>query len=119
MAKLAQQPWLLGIVSAVLLLLPFSIIGPVPYRRTFFAWLAFAPLFYGLLSNQNLRHPKALLRGTLAAYLMGVLWFAGNCYWIYQTMLYYGGLPPLLFSRVLVRYTPLIGALFLPRCPVV
>jgi apolipoprotein N-acyltransferase len=62
--KLARQPWLLGIVSAGLLLLPFSIIGPVPFWRTFFAWLAFVPLFYGLLSPQNLNHPKALLRGT-------------------------------------------------------
>ena len=53
--RLARQPWLLGIVSAALLLLPFSIIGPVPFWRTFFAWLAFVPLFCGLLSKQNLR----------------------------------------------------------------
>ena len=94
MAKLARQPWLLGILSALLLLLPFSIIGPVPFWRTFFAWLAFVPLFCGLLSRENLSRPRALLRGALAAYLMGFLWFAGNCYWIYQTMLYFGGLPP-------------------------
>src|ERR1700677_3037511 len=112
MAKLAQQPWLLGIVSAVLLLLPFSIIGPVPYRRTFFAWLAFAPLFYGLLSNQNLRHPKALLRGPLSAYLMGFLWFTGNCYWIYQTMLYYGGLPPFISAGILIAYSLILGLYF-------
>src|ERR1700679_2578415 len=112
MAKLEQQPWLLGIVSAVLLMLPFSIIGPVPYRRTFFAWLAFAPLFYGLLSGHNLRHPKALLRGTFAAYLMGVLWFAGNCYWIYQTMLYYGGLPPFISAGILIAYSLILGLYF-------
>ena len=112
MAKLARQPWLLGIVSAALLLLPFSIVGPVPYRRTFFAWIAFVPLFYGLLSEQNLRHPKALLRGTFAAYLMGVLWFAGNCYWIYQTMLYYGGLPPYISAGILVAYSLILGLYF-------
>jgi apolipoprotein N-acyltransferase len=112
MAKLLRQPWLLGIVSAVLLLLPFSIIGPVPYRRTFFAWLAFVPLFYGLLSAQNLRHPKALLRGTFAAYVMGVLWFAGNCYWIYQTMLYYGGLPPFISAGILIAYSLILGLYF-------
>jgi apolipoprotein N-acyltransferase len=112
MAKLEQQPWLLGIVSAVLLMLPFSIIGPVPYRRTFFAWLAFVPLFYGLLSGHNLRHPKALLRGTFAAYLMGVLWFAGNCYWIYQTMLYYGGLPPFISAGILIAYSLILGLYF-------
>jgi len=112
MAKLERQPWLLGIVSAVLLLLPFSIIGPAPYRRTFFAWLAFVPLFYGLLSGHNLRHPKALLRGTFAAYLMGVLWFAGNCYWIYQTMLYYGGLPPFISAGILIAYSLILGLYF-------
>jgi apolipoprotein N-acyltransferase len=112
MAKLARQPWLLGIVSAVLLLLPFSIIGPVPYRRTFFAWLAFVPLLYGLLSAQNLRHPKALQRGTFAAYVMGVLWFVGNCYWIYQTMLYYGGLPPFISAGILIAYSLILGLYF-------
>src|SRR3984957_1028934 len=112
MAKLARQPWLLGILSAVLLLLPFSIIGPVPFWRTFFAWLAFVPLFCGLVSRENLKHPKALLRGALAAYLMGFLWFTGNCYWIYQTMLYYGGLPPLISAGILIAYSMVLGLYF-------
>jgi apolipoprotein N-acyltransferase len=109
---LARQFWLLGTVSAGLLLLPFSIVGPVPFWRTFFAWLAFVPLLYGLLSPQNLRRPGALLRGTLAAYLMGFLWFVGNCYWIYQTMLYYGGLPPLISVGILLAYSLAQGLYF-------
>jgi apolipoprotein N-acyltransferase len=112
MVRLARQPWLLGIFSAALLLLPFSIIGPVPFWRTFFAWLAFVPLFCGLLSKENLRHPKALLRATLAAYLMGFLWFCGNCYWIYQTMLYFGGLPPLISAGILIGYSMVLGLYF-------
>src|ERR1700722_907905 len=112
MAKLVRQPCLLGIFSARLLLLPFSIMGPVPYRRTFYGWLAFVPLFYGLLADENLRHPKALLRGTFAAYVMGVLWFAGNCYWIYQTMLYFGGLPPFISAGILVAYSLVLGLYF-------
>jgi apolipoprotein N-acyltransferase len=112
MAKLARQPWLLGILSAVLLLLPFSIIGPVPFWRTFFAWLAFVPLFCGLVSRENLSHPRALLRGALAAYLMGFLWFVGNCYWIYQTMLYFGGLPPVISAAILVAYSMVLGLYF-------
>ena len=72
MAKLVQQPWLLGVFSAGLLLLPFSIVGPVPFWRTFFAWLAFIPLLFGLLSRQNLRRRHAWLRGTLAAYVIVV-----------------------------------------------
>jgi apolipoprotein N-acyltransferase len=112
MARLVRQPWLLGIFSAALLMLPFSIIGPVPFWRTFFSWVAFVPLFYGLLTGENLNHPKALLRGTLAAYLMGVLWFTGNCYWIYQTMLYYGGLPPLISAGILIAYSLVLGLYF-------
>jgi apolipoprotein N-acyltransferase len=112
MASLTRQPWLLGIFSAALLLLPFSIIGPVPFWRTFFAWLAFVPLFCGLLSERNLVHPKALLRGTLAAYLMGFLWFSGNCYWIYQTMLYFGGLPPFISAGILIAYSMVLGLYF-------
>src|ERR1700689_1496567 len=112
MAKLAGQPWLLGILSAALLLLPFSIIGPVPFWRTFFGWLAFVPLFCGLLSRENLSHPRALLRGALAAYLMGFLWFVGNCYWIYQTMLYFGGLPAVISAAILVAYSMVLGLYF-------
>jgi apolipoprotein N-acyltransferase len=112
MAKLARQPWLLGIASAVLLLLPFSIFGPVPFWRTFFAWVAFVPLFYGLLHSENLNKPGAVLRGTLAAYLLGVLWFLGNCYWIYQTMLFYGGLPPLISFGILAAYSLAQGLYF-------
>ena len=112
MASLTRQPWLLGILSAVLLLLPFSIFGPVPFWRTFFAWLAFVPLFCGLLSERNLAHPKAVLRATLGAYLMGFLWFSGNCYWIYQTMLYFGGLPPFISAGILIAYSMVLGLYF-------
>jgi apolipoprotein N-acyltransferase len=112
MIRMAKQPWVSGIFSAALLLLPFSIIGPVPFWRTFFAWVAFVPLLCGLLAQQNLRRPGALLRATLAAYVMGVLWFAGNCYWIYQTMLYYGGLPPLISAGILIAYSLVLGLYF-------
>jgi apolipoprotein N-acyltransferase len=112
MGRLIRQPWLLGIFSAALLMLPFSIMGPVPFWRTFFSWVAFVPLLCGLLTRENLNHPKALLRGTLAAYLMGFLWFTGNCYWIYQTMLYYGGLPPLISAGILIGYSLVLGLYF-------
>ena len=112
MSTSARHSWLLGILCAGLLMLPFSIVGPVPYRRTFFAWIAFVPLLWGLLRPENLVRPRALLHGTLAAYLMGVLWYAGNCYWIYQTMLYYGGLPPAISAGILVLYSLVLGLYF-------
>ena len=62
-------------------------------------------------------YPKhSLRRAFLLAYLCGVLWYVGNCYWIYDTMHIYGGIPPvgsflilLLFSLVLGLYFGLFG----------
>ncbi len=60
-----------------------------------------------------------MARGIGLGYLCGVAWFAGNCYWIYQTMFLYGGLPkPVawgilgLFSLYLGLYFALFGAGF-------
>ncbi len=112
MGKLIRQPWLLGIFSAGLLALPFAIAGPAPYWRTFFAWVAFAPLLFALLAPGNPAGPRAILRGVVAAYIMGVLWYAVDCYWIYQTMLYYGGLPPLVSVGILALYSLILGLYF-------
>ena len=112
MAKLARQPWLLGIFSAA------AAAAAVFYHRpgTLLAHLLClarfcAPVLRAALERKS-RHPKALLRGTLAAYLMGFLWFVGNCYWIYQTMLYFGGLPPFISAGILVAYSMVLGLYF-------
>ena len=53
----------------------------------------------------------------LLAYLSGVAWYAGNCYWIYRTMHIYGNIPSvpsfgilILFSLYLGLYLALFGA---------
>jgi apolipoprotein N-acyltransferase len=112
MSKFARHTWLLGVFCAGLLMLPFPIDGPTPLWRTFFAWIAFVPLLCGVLSSGSLAGPRLLLRGSLSAYVMGILWYAGNCYWIYQTMLYYGGLPPLTSLGILVLYSLILGLYF-------
>lgn len=112
MGKLIRQPWLVGVLSAALLALPFAIAGPTPYWRTFFAWVAFVPLLLALLAPGNRTRRHAVPRGMLAAYIMGVLWYAGDCYWIYQTMLYYGGLPPLVSVGILALYSLILGLYF-------
>ena len=43
---------------------------------------------------------------------MGFLWFVGNCYWIYQTMLYFGGLPPSISAGILIAYSLVLGLYF-------
>lgn len=112
MSKKSGQTWLAAVLSAGLLLLPFPIAGPVPFWRTFFAWIAFVPLLWAIVAPANMAASHPLLKSTLYAYLTGVLWYVGNCYWIYQTMLYYGGLPPLISAAILALYSLVLGLYF-------
>ncbi len=64
-------------------------------------WVALAPLVFALLRARRphtlqLREgikllPANPLQAFLLAYVSGVLWYAGTCYWIYNTMRQYGG----------------------------
>lgn len=112
MSKFARLTWPAGILGAGLLLLPFSIAGPVPIWRTFFAWVAFVPLLSVLLWRGNRTRPSQWLRGLLAGYLMGVLWYMGNCYWVYPTMLHYGGLSPVVSFLILLGFSLVLGLYF-------
>lgn len=118
MRSISLRLWALALLSAVLQLLPFSIAGPVPLWRRVFCWVCLAPLLYALLSHN--RNGKLLrpYQTALLAYLSGVLWYAGNCYWIYRTMHVYENIPSvasfgilLLFALYVGLYHALFGAL--------
>src|SRR4051812_17370938 len=112
MRKNALIPWLLAILSAFLLLLPFSIAGPVPWWRTLFAWVALVPLLIAILDGTYVEAKRHLLRSALLAYLTGVLWYLGNCYWIYQTMFFYGGISAIASAGILLAYSLILGLYF-------
>jgi apolipoprotein N-acyltransferase len=112
MRTLFRQRWLAGAFSAALLVLAFPLAGPTPYWRTFFAWIAFVPLLLAVTPVENSSGRRALLRGAATAYGMGVLWYAGDCYWIYQTMLHYGGLPPAVSAGILALFCLILGLYF-------
>jgi apolipoprotein N-acyltransferase len=108
--------WAAAILSAALLEQPFPLAGPLPPWRSVFAWFGLVPLLWALLSQGTTDAPRPLRRGFLFAYLCGVLWYMGNCYWVRDTMLHYGdmplGAPTLLllgFSLVLGLYFGLFG----------
>jgi apolipoprotein N-acyltransferase len=108
--------WAAAALSACLLELPFPLAGPLPVWRSVFAWFGLVPLLWAILSPRYLNQPRSLRRGFLVAYLCGVLWYTGNCYWVRDTMLHYGnmplGAPTLLllgFSLVLGLYFGLFG----------
>jgi apolipoprotein N-acyltransferase len=104
----------LAVSSAVLLNLCFPLAGPLPVWRSIFAWVGAVPLLVALLAAEEGKRP--LLQGFLTGWCFGVLWYAVNCYWIYQTMYLYGGLPVaaslgilLLFSLIMGLYYGLFG----------
>jgi apolipoprotein N-acyltransferase len=101
-----------GLISAVLLDFCFPVAGPMPPWRGLLAFVALVPLLYALLNERTAAHPRYLRRAALIGYAGGVLWYALNCYWIYQTMLYYGHVPPLGSAGIVVLYSAILGLYF-------
>jgi apolipoprotein N-acyltransferase len=89
------------------------VIFPLP-DLYFLGWAAIAPLLIALLRT---REPDTLqlLAGVkllpakpgqafLLAYACGILWYAGTCYWIYNTMRQYGGVGTLAAVGLLILF---------------
>jgi apolipoprotein N-acyltransferase len=106
------KQWSAAVLSACLLELPFPLAGPMPPWRAVFAWFGLVPLLWAVLASGDCldRHP--LRRSFLLAYVCGVLWYMGNCYWIYSTMLIHGGLPPAISVLVLMLFSLVLGLYF-------
>jgi apolipoprotein N-acyltransferase len=95
--QIHPSAWLLVFLSAVLQVLIFPL--PSVY---IFSWFAITPLIVALLRARpagalevsgSLRlQPASPGQAFLLAYACGILWYAGTCYWIYDTMRQYGGL---------------------------
>ena len=108
----ALQLWGAAALSAGLLELPFPLAGPMPPWRAVFAWFGLVPLLWAILTPVCVESPRPLRRGFLLAYFCGVLWYAGNCYWVRDTMLHYGDMPPLAPTLLLLGYSMVLGLYF-------
>lgn len=100
----------------------------MPSWRGVFAWFALVPLMVAVLwparafpstdraaekgSGKDAGRPRLVRRGFLLGYLCGVLWYGGNCYWIYDTMHVYGALPPLVSALLLLAFSLYLGLYF-------
>ena len=109
MRLIPARLWGLTLLSAILQILPFPIAGPTPLWRTTFCWIAFLPLFAALVSNNKTGNPLTLRQGTVLGYACGILWYLGNCYWIYPTMYLYGGLPKPIAVGILFLFCLYLG----------
>jgi len=109
-----KNAWLLMVASAVLQILIF----PLPNLYVL-SWFALAPLLIALLRAREpgtlqLRDfakllPAKPLQGFVLGYVCGILWFAGTCYWIYDTMHLYGGLNGAAAFGILVLFCLYLG----------
>jgi apolipoprotein N-acyltransferase len=95
--QIHPSAWLLVVLSSLLQVLIFPLPG-----LYILSWIAFAPLIVALLRAR----PAGVLvmddsvklqaatpgQAFVLAYLSGILWYAGTCYWIYNTMHEHGGL---------------------------
>ena len=112
MHRASWRHWAAAVLSAALLELPFPLAGPMPPWRSIFAWFALVPLIVAVLSSANLAARRPLHRAFLLGYVCGVLWYAGNCYWIYDTMYIYGGLPAWASAIMLAGFSLVLGLYF-------
>ena len=109
---------LFAVLSAGVQVLIFPLHGPLPTWRAGLAWIALAPLLLAVLSPTPDGRMPGFRNSALLGYLCGVLFYAGNCYWVYQTMYLYGGMGKpaalgilLLFSLYLGLYHALFAVL--------
>jgi len=112
--KIHPSAWLLTIVSAGLQIAIFPLPGVF-----WLAWIAVAPLLIALLRARPAGAlqldaaiklaPASPWQGFLLGYLCGVLWCGGTCYWVFDTMHRYGGLPAPMAAFVLLLFCMYIG----------
>jgi apolipoprotein N-acyltransferase len=110
-----RKAWGLTLLSAVLQVVIFPLPGVYGL-----AWVAVAPLLVAILSARapetlHLDGPSSRLvpatawQGFLLGYVCGIVWFAGTCYWIFDTMHRYGGLEVPFAALALILFCLYVG----------
>ena len=96
------------------------VIFPLP-GLYWLSWVAVAPLIVAIfraqvpetlqlqLDGQVRLLPATPGQGFVLGYLCGMVWFAGTCYWIFDTMHRYGGLPNPVALLALVLFCMYLG----------
>jgi apolipoprotein N-acyltransferase len=112
--RIHPSAWLLAILSAGLQVVVFPLPG-----LYWLVWIAVAPLLIALLRARPAGAlqvdaavklaPASPWQGFLLGYLCGILWSAGTCYWIFDTMHRYGGLPVPMAAFALILFSMYIG----------
>jgi apolipoprotein N-acyltransferase len=106
--------WLLVLLSTVLQVLIFPLPGVY-----ILSWFALTPLILALLRARpagelniagSLRlQPASPWQGFVLGYVSGILWYAGTCYWIFDTMRHFGELNTPMAVLVLFLFCCYLG----------
>ena len=114
MLKIHRSAWGLVLLSAALQVVIFPLPGLYGL-----AWIAVAPLLVAILrtrvaetlqlDGQERLLPATPGQGFVLGYGCGILWFAGTCYWVFDTMHRYGGLPIPVAALVLILFCMYVG----------
>ena len=114
MLKIHRRAWGLALASGALQVVIFPLPGLYGL-----AWVAVAPLLVAILrarspetlqlDGQARLLPATPWQGFALGYGCGILWFAGTCYWIFDTMHRYGGLPIPAAALALVLFCLYVG----------
>lgn len=114
MRQIHYSAWLLVILSAILQVLIFPLPGV-----SILCWAALAPLILAVLRARpagelevagSVRlQPASPAQAFLLSYVCGILWYAGTCYWIYDTMHQYGGLSAATAALALFLFSCYLG----------
>ena len=81
----------------------------MPYWRSVLGWVALVPLLIAILGKDRNGSSLRLQSATVLGYACGIIWYLGNCYWIYQTMYLYGGLPKPAAAGILLLFALYLG----------
>jgi apolipoprotein N-acyltransferase len=113
--NIPSRAWTLALLSSALQILVFPNIN-----LYFLCWIAMAPLLYALLrgrggegelfdsEGRSLR-PFTLWQGFLIAWVSGIVWYLGTCYWIYPVMNGYGKLAAPVAALITAGYCFIMG----------
>ncbi|HKN16267.1 MAG TPA: apolipoprotein N-acyltransferase [Candidatus Sulfotelmatobacter sp.] len=115
MLRIQPSAWGLILLSAALQVVIFPLAG-----LYWLSWVAVAPLLVAILrarapdtlqldDHRQARLPATPWQGFVLGYACGILWLAGSCYWIFDTMRHYGGLPTPAAALALISYCMYIG----------
>jgi apolipoprotein N-acyltransferase len=114
MLRIERSAWLLAILSAILQ----TVIFPLA-NLYMLSWIAVAPLLIAILRARPAQTlqlqgaekflPASSVQGFLLGYVPGILWYCGNCYWVYSTMKQYGGLNAFEAAGLLFLFSLYLG----------